>query len=195
MNPNIKIVEKPDWVTWETISEVLKKAHQDNRDQGVVMRLPMLSAEEIKNKFGDHDKFFVALDGEKVVGTGAVAIKEYSLWCNGEDARYAYVCFAAVLPEYSGMGIYKALDLRREKAAREMGVTKIIGDTHERNQHRLDIMMKVGYKFVAYKYCHDHFNIVAVKWLDGCPYSPMKCKFEFQKDRIRVKLRALIYKR
>ena len=143
-------------------------------------KLGMMS-EDLKNKFGDQDKFFVALDGEKVVGTGAVKINKYSLWCNGDDDRYAYVCFAAVLPEYSGKGIYKALDLRREEAAKEMGLTKMLGDTHEKNQHRLDIMTKVGYEFVDYKYCHDHFNIIAVKWLDGCPYSPLKCKFEFWK--------------
>lgn len=192
MKSNIQIVEKPEWVTWEVIHEVLWEAHQDNRDHGVVMTLPSIPAEELKNKFGEQDEILVALDGEKVVGTAAIRVRRFPYWCSGEDDRYAYICFASVLPEYSGMGIYKALDMRREALAREMGLVKLLGDTHEDNQHLLRIKKKTGYKFVGYKHFSDHYNVVFVKWLDGCPYSPLRCKFEFQKSCLLVKLKVFL---
>lgn len=195
MNSNIKIVEKPEWVSWEAIHEVLWNAHRDNRDHGIVMTLPSIPAEKLKDMFGEGDKILVALDGEKVIGTAAIRVRKFSYWCSGDEDRYAYFCLASLLPEYSGMGIYKAMNIRREELAREMSLTKILVDTHERNQHLLDIIKKAGFKFIGYKYCHDHFNIVAVKWLDGCPYSTFRCKFEFLKSRIWVKLRTSLRKR
>ena len=187
MNTEINIIEKPDWVSWDEIHEVLWKAHADNRNNGVVMRYPSLSGEEICQKIEGHGKMFVALDGEKVVGTAALTIKQFSLWCG--KGSYAYLCFASVLPEYNGKGIYKALSLRREELALSMGLVRIIGDTHENNKHRLDIAKKTGYKFVDYKYYKDHYNVVMVKWLNGCPYTEFRCKIEFLKRKLQVKIK------
>ena len=33
-------MEKPDWVSWETIHDVLWEAHAENRKNGVFMRYP-----------------------------------------------------------------------------------------------------------------------------------------------------------
>jgi GNAT superfamily N-acetyltransferase len=187
MNQNIQIIEKPEWVSWDEIHNVLWKAHEKNRQNGIIMALPTLPGNLIREKIEGHGKMFVALDGEKVVGTAALAIKQYSLWCG--KGSYAYCCFASVLPEYNGKGIYKALDLRREELALSMGLVSMIGDTHENNQHRLDIAKKAGYKFVDYKYYKNHYNVVMVKWLNGCPYSEFRCKIEFHKRKLKVKIK------
>ena len=187
MEHNIKIIEKPEWVSWDEIHNVLWRAHEKNRQNGIIMTLPALPGNLIREKIEGHGKMFVALDGEKVVGTAALAIKQYSLWCG--KGSYAYCCFASVLPEYNGKGIYKALDLRREELALSMGLVRIIGDTHENNQHRLDIAKKAGYKFVDYKYYKNHYNVVMVKWLNGCPYSEFRCKIEFHKRKLKVKIK------
>jgi len=187
MNQNIQIIEKPEWVSWDEIHNVLWKAHEKNRQNGIIMALPALPGNLIREKIEGHGKMFVALDGEKVVGTAALAIKQYSLWCG--KGSYAYCCFASVLPEYNGKGIYKALDLRREELALSMGLVRIIGDTHENNQHRLDIAKKTGYKFVDLKICKDHYNIVMVKWLNECPYSNFYCNLQFTLRKAYKKLR------
>ena len=110
----VQIIEKPDWVTWDEIHEVIWKSHEANRQRGINMRFPSLSGEEIKKRVEDgNGKMFIAVDGNKVVGTAAVKRKKANLWCGKGD--YAYLCFASVLPEYSGQGIYKQLYIYRER--------------------------------------------------------------------------------
>ena len=64
---NISIVEKPDWVSWEDIHNVVWKAHENNRLKGIIMSYPALSGDEIKDKIGKDGKLFTALDGDKGV--------------------------------------------------------------------------------------------------------------------------------
>lgn len=177
---SIKIVEKPDYVSWDEIHNVLWKAHEQNRQKGVNMAFPALPGEEIRKKITEgHGKMLVAMDGQKIVGTAAIIVKASHLWCGKGD--YAYLCFASVLPEYNGKGIFKALDIKREELALSMHLTRITGETHENNRHRLDIAQKAGYKIVDYKVTStDHYNVIIVKWLNGCPYSDWYIKWQFQ---------------
>ena len=56
----------------------------------------------------------------------------------------------------------------------------MLGDTHENNKHRLDIANKAGYKFVDFIVTStDHYNVMMVKWLNGCPYSDWHVKWQF----------------
>ena len=71
----IKIVEKPDWVSWDEIHEVLWKAHEKNRENGVFMSYPSLTGEELKNMLGNHSKLFIACEDKKVVGTLSLIVK------------------------------------------------------------------------------------------------------------------------
>ena len=187
MEQNIQIIEKPEWVSWDEIHEVLVKAHAQNRAKGINMALPALPGEKIREIIEGHGKMLLAMDGQKVVGTSAIIVKANHLWCGKGD--YAYCCFASVLPEYNGKGIYKALDLKREELAISMNLIRMIGDTHENNKHRLDIAKKVGYKFVGLIVCKDHYNIVIVKWLNGCPYPSWYIKFRFLLSKIYLKTR------
>ena len=192
MDQNIQIIEKPEWVSWDDIHEVLVKSHSQNRANGINMKKPSLPGEKIAEEIGDEGKMFVALDGKRVVGTSAIVVKRKSYWCGRKKDRYACVYFASVLPDYNGQGIFKELDLRREKESLSMGIEKMLGDTHERNQHRLKIAKKAGYKFIDYKFCGDHYNVVMVKWLNGCPYSDLRCWYEFHKRKLIVKAKTKI---
>ena len=74
MNTEINIIEKPEWVSWDEIHEVLWKAHEKNRENGVFMSYPSLSGDEIKRRVENNGKMFIALDGQNVVGTVALII-------------------------------------------------------------------------------------------------------------------------
>ena len=50
MDSSIQIIEKPDWVSWDEIHEVLWKAHENNRENGVFMSYPSLTGDEIKKE-------------------------------------------------------------------------------------------------------------------------------------------------
>ena len=49
----IQVIEKPDWVSWEVIHQVLWNAHEENRQKGIMMQLPSLSAEELHKYIGE----------------------------------------------------------------------------------------------------------------------------------------------
>lgn len=176
----ITIVEKPDYISWDEIKACIWNAHSENRAKGIIMGNPSLSADEIRKLIENDGKMFVALINGKVVGTAAITRKHATLWCGNNDEEYAHLCFDSVLPQYNGMGIFKLLELKREQIVLDMGIDKIIVDTHEYNYKRLKIAKNNGYKFVDYKVCKDHFNIVMVKWLYGCPYSNLKCALFFR---------------
>jgi hypothetical protein len=113
MNSDIKIIEKPDWVSWEDIKQCLYEAHSVNRAKGINMAHYQWPAEKIKESLGEKGFMLLALDGDKLVGTAGIGEKIGKNWyANG---RYAYECFASVLPEYAGKGIYKMLEIRREE--------------------------------------------------------------------------------
>ena len=103
MNNNIVIVERPDWVSWEDIKQCLVDAHAVNRVAGINMAHYQWPAERIKDSVGENGTMLVALDGNKVVGTAAIVEKKGKSWY--APGRYAYLCFAGILPEYSGQGI------------------------------------------------------------------------------------------
>ena len=192
MERTIQIVEKPDWVSWDDIHDVLWAAHAENRKQGIVMRYASLTGEEIRERIEGKGKLFCAIDGNKVVGTGALVLRNYYLWFTKGYEPFGYMCFAAVLPEYTGKGIYKQLILKREQYCRERGLNRMMFDTHERNIHTREIMEKFNFKPVSYTFYRDHFNVVMVKWLEGCPYSDFRLKYEFDKKKLKANIKRIL---
>lgn len=170
MNKDIKIVEKPNWVSWDEIHNVIDEAHAENRDKGIEMRHSSLSGDEICREIGDSGVMLVALDGRKVVGTAAIVDKNGKKWY--VSGRYAYVCFDAVLPEYSGNGIFKKLDLQREILAKNNGYKMLVFDTHHKNIRRQQIAAKNGYIYVRFfQSSYGHNFVVMAKWLNDCPFT------------------------
>lgn len=183
----IQIIEKPEWVSWDEIHKVIWKAHATNREKGMNMAFPSLPGEKIKEKIEGNGKMYVALNGKKVVGTAAIKIKNANLWCGRGD--YAHCCFASVLPEYNGEGIYKMLSEKREEQARNMGLVCMMFDTHEDNSKVIGINKKNGYMPVDISVMKDHYNVVMVRWLNGCPYSDWYIKWQFMIRKCYKKLR------
>ena len=186
---NIQIIEKPDWVSWDEIHEVLWQAHAENREKGMNMAFPALPGEKIReNLEKNQGKMFIALDGSnKVIATAAIKVKRTNLWCGTGD--YAYLCFASILPEYRGHGIYKQLYIYIEREGRKMGLDRILFDTHEHNQRMIDVNSRHGFKPVDISVWKDHYNVVMVKWLNGCPYSEWYCKLQFYIHKYYMKLK------
>ena len=107
MKNNIQIIEKPDWISWDDIKKCLFDAHIINREKGINMANYQWPAEKIKESIGDNGVMFVALDGDKLVGTAALAEKKSYHWYS--KGKCGYLCFACVIPSYSGLGIYHSL--------------------------------------------------------------------------------------
>ena len=184
---------KPESLSWDTIHEVIWASHEENRRNGIKMKYPSLPGAEIKKRVEPDGKMLVALtDDGKLVGTAAMIPKEVSLWFGKH--WFAYCCFASILPEYNGKGIYKEMCHTQEQMARDMGLEMMLFDTHEKNARNLGHAVKAGYRFVDLKHYKDHFNVVMVKWLNGCPYSRFNCWCHYRWNRISCLIRSFVLK-
>ena len=192
MDSAIQIVEKPDWVSWEEVKQCMVDAHAVNRAKGIKMYHYQWPAEQIKESVGEKGVMLVALDGKKVVGTGALIDKEGHAWY--ARGPYAYIGFDSVLPEYNGKGIYKELSLRREEIARARGYDVLLLDTHRKNHRVQEIGIKNGYKKVAFFRAKsgDHFNVIMVKWTNGRPFSASYCAWRFFRSKVMCYLRHVV---
>ena len=188
MGSEIQIIEKPDWLSWDEIHDVLWKAHEQNRNNCINMSFPALSGEKIRERIEGKGKLFVAVINNVLVGTCAVIKKKYNLWCG--KGYYGYLCFASVLPEYNGQGIYKSLRDNIEKETLRMNANKVLFETHEANDRMLMANGRYDYKLVDFKVTStDHYNVLMVKWLDGCPYPDWYIKSQFLIRKCYRKLR------
>lgn len=185
MNNTTQILEKPDWVSWDEIHDVLWKAHAQNREKGIIMGYPSLSGDEIRKRIVNNGKLYIAVDGDKVIGTLALIKKKGNKWYN--KGFYGYLCFGAVLPDYSGKGIYRSLYKAVETSAKQMNLTVLTRDTNEKNARMLKITKQEGYHFVEYKAYKDHYNIVRAKWLNKSSFPIWYIKFRFNMSRIYIK--------
>ena len=184
----IQILEKPDWVTWEEIKKCLIDAHASNREAGINMDHYHWPAERIRESLGEKGVMLVAMDGEKVVGTAAIADKSGNAWY--VKGKYAYMCFAGVLPTYRGFGIYKDLTRRREEYAIQNHYETLLLDTHSHNKRIRTIAKKNGYRHVGFFRAKsgDHYSVVMVKWLKGCPFSSFYCWMKYRYSWLKAVL-------
>ena len=183
----IRIMEKPEEVSWETIHDVLQQAHQAHFDAGIVMFTTTLTAEQLEQRVQNNGKCFVAMDGDQVVGTGSFRIKRFNKWyCKGDSAELTLL---GVLPSYQGRHIASDLTKIREEEIRRLGINTICGDTAAQNTPRIHIALRDHYRLVDYRYNNGHYSVEMMKWLDTCPFSETYCAFRFKTKKAFVHLK------
>lgn len=195
MESRIKIIEKPDWVSWEDIKRCLYEAHAANRAKGMNMAHYQWPTEKFVDAIGENGRMFVALDGEKLVGVAAVCDKTGNSWY--AKGKFAYMGFAGVLPEYKGCGIYNELVKVREDFAKQHDYRILTFDTHQNNKVIQKTALKNGYRYVRFfrAASKDHYCVIMAKWLDGCPYSKFYCFYKFNVTKMKTLLTSEILHR
>ncbi len=185
----IRIIEKPDGISFDAIHDLLYEANAANRSQGLVMRTVLLTGDEIQKRIGEDGKCWVALCGDTPVGTLSVRVKERNAWyCHGEIPEYM---LAAVLPEYTGKHINSALSARAFEFAGERGFQMIELNTAENNSHAIEVYLHQGFQKVGFLAPRDadHYSVVMVKWLEKCPHSALSIRLRYFLQRLYVKIR------
>lgn len=190
LNDNIRIIEKPEIVSWNDIQEILWRAHERNRSQGIIMGHQNLSGEEIRELIGNDGIMFLAMHDDKCIGTAAVKFKEASFWFG--RTKCAYRCFESVIPEYQGLGIYKKFTEQIESFSSDRGIEVMMLNTHPKNVRVIEISKRVGYRIVKYSSSGKYKYVYLVKWLKGCPYSQSRCSYEYLKTKILSKTKHTI---
>lgn len=185
----IMIIEKPETVSFDEIHEVLWKANEENRDNGFILATSNLSGEQLAARIGDKGKCFIALDGEKIVGTISVRFVNRNRWYyKGEIPDYM---LAAVLPEYQGQGINSLLSEKVFEYVREKGYPCIELDTAENNKHAIEVYRHQGFDLAEFRAFPDvdHYSVVMVKWFNKRPYSNGKRTVMYNLKKTYTKLR------
>lgn len=187
-NSTIRVILKPEHVTWEDISRCLHEAHAHNREMGIRMLHSHWPAEQLKEYVGDKGMTFVILDGDKLIGTGSFRERIGKKWY--AKGPYAFLCLDGIVPDYNGRGLYTKLCNVRETFIRECGYDVITLDTHENNLHLQQVAERQGFRKVNYfrVSTKDHFNVIMAKRLNGKPFPSLYCSIRFWCSKMKVRL-------
>lgn len=188
---SITIREKDDSISWEQIRKLIFIAHSENRQNGLDIRNAHLSAEELQRSLGKNGTCFVALDGDKLVGTCSVAFKAGHFYFFSGD--YAYLTLDAVHPDYKGQGIFQQLDKKRSQLIEVNKTPVAIMFVAQKNKHRRDIAKKTGFKEVEIKYnpYNSHNFIIYCKWIQGKETSTISIFVHYTIQRFILTLKTI----
>lgn len=186
----IRIMEKPDWISWDDIQECQIKGHSVNMANGIDMLCTHLTGEEIKQRVGG-GKCFVAIHNGRVVGTASYNYNKISQkWCRG---NVAYMCFDAVLPEYAGKKIYSRLwDIRMDYIKKDSNQIDCIWmTTHENNLKIQSIYQKYGFRYIQLKTSPltDYYSVIMAIWPTGKEPNVFLLRIRYLLYKVYVKLR------
>lgn len=162
----IKIMKKPAWISWEDVQECLYLAQQTNVKKGFDMLFGHYSATQIEQEVGDGECFVALNENNEVVGTCSYKIASIRRWwCKG---KAAYLCFAGILPEFQGHGIYSLLCKEREKYIFEVkDIDTIWLNTAEKNSTVQKKFLKEGFKKVQFSPTGkgaNYYSVLMAKW-------------------------------
>lgn len=185
---DFKYVEKPDWVSWDSILDCIRLSHQVNDKRGFHMTNQEMSAEDLQKKLRS-GHCFVALDGDKVIGTCSTIIRKGNRWWS-KGKTIAYNCLDGVLPEYQGTDVF--IDMRglRSRFIKNSGVDIIQFNTAEQNKVVQKMALKRGAKYVQYSATGrgaNYYSVLMAEWLNGCPFSDKYCNFRFKLSKYLIK--------
>lgn len=187
----IIVCKKPSNVSWDTISNVLQKAHKNNEEKGFVQKTANISGKEIEERVRS-GQCFVAMDGDKIVGTLSVAHKYKKSWfVKGEVLYYMLL---GILPEYQGRGIYSKLIAAREEYAKTHNFEVTYMYTSENNKKMQQLAQKEGFHFVSYSVSSktNYYSVVMAKWQNTCPFPDWYFSFRYQLSKYFIRF---FYKR
>lgn len=171
--------EKPENITFDEIHELLWDANQKNRDDGFVLSTSEMSGNQLKKRIGADGHCFVALIDNQLVGTLSLRYLQRNSWfAKGKIADYM---LAGVHPDFQGKHINTALSELAFETASKDGCDAIELDTAENNTHAIEVYRHLGFKKVSYKAnpSGDHYSVIMMKWLNGCPFSPLYISLRF----------------
>ena len=184
----IRIIEKPEWISFDDIHKLLYDAHESNRERGFHVKTAEMSGEEIEQHIGEHGKCFVALLGDKLIGTISYRIIRRQYWCISDSVVDQVLI--GIIPEYKGLHVSEKLWRKVYEEAKNNGYKSIELRTAEKNSIVQQICLKEGFHFVDFKsYRIDHYTVVMMKWIDECPYSDIQFILHYQIRKLFVKLR------
>ena len=187
----IRIVKKPESISWDEICDVVWRSHAKNREKGVDIRNAHLSGEEMRKSLGDDGDCFVAIETSngKVIACCSSSYNNLATWW--ATGKFAYATLEAVLPEYSGKHVFSRLSTVRLETVKEKKCNGIYMYVAERNKRRRIIAKKEGFTPVEIRRTsyNPHNYLVYAKWFGVKPHSRFYFVLRFFINWISVRIK------
>lgn len=171
---NLVIIPKPDYISWESITDLLHLAYKERMEQGLKYGACTQTVEETIQRVGD-GICFVALIGDKLVGTATMTIFEKRGKKNG------YFIQNGVHPDYKRCGIGSRLRDERIRLATLNQFEAVYCDTSEKAKNVINWYLKAGWQKVSYL-SYEGTNYYSVKFrsaISGRRYSKIEAQIRF----------------
>lgn len=180
----IRIMPKPDFISFEDIQKCLSRAHEVNEKKGLIYATQTQTIEKLKEKL-ENAVTYVAIDEEnKVVATASMQFRKINHWYHNGDI--GLLKLVGVLPEYSGkkLALFLLLLLRCFEAPKR-DIEVIVSDSAEENIAIRNLYLNNGFKIVdCCKYPTNSFlSVVYALWFHGCPYSDDELQKHFSEHK------------
>lgn len=177
---NMKIIKKPDEVSFDEVAEVLHDAHRSNQEKGMIFPAGYQSGEELREHLGETGTFYLAYnDKNDLCAVGALKYRYWNKWfCKG--VLCGDILSVGVRQRYKGMGISKKMFLfLEEEAFRHCDLVTM--NTAEHNTIMLESRLHDGWRYVDFL-SHDgtnFYSIMLAKWNGHPQYSARRCREMF----------------
>lgn len=193
MNDNIII--RDNYLLFDEIKNVMDKAHNFAENDKLKFPTSKLTIEDLKKSSESEGKWFVAVDGKKIVGTIFGFKNEISTWYyKGTVINIKYV---AILPEYSGRHIVSKLYNSIFEFAKENNIELCIMSMSEYNYHHRHVAQKNGFILTDFFGVKDYknYSLTYTYWLNNnCPYSKLKINLMLKIRKIKAIIKRIILK-
>lgn len=186
LESGIRIVKRPDYITYEQIQECLDKAHEVNAKKGLNYATKGQSMEKLVEKLKDAVTYVALTPDNKVVATASVQFRKINHWYHNGDI--GLLKLIGVLPEYSGFKLATLLLFLLRLEVQSRYVEVMVSDSAEANLAIRNLYLHNGFKIVdCCKYPNNNFiSVVYAYWFLGCPYSYFKRWWKFNAHRRRL---------
>lgn len=186
----IKIMPKPEWISWDEVQECIYLSQQTNTKKGFDMLFGHSTGSILQKSIGDGYCFVALNSGNKVVGTISLTISALNTWWH--KGKAGLQCYEAVLPEYRGTDVFFDLHEIIDNKERELGLKVLWATTAEQNKVVRRYVENTGWKIVQLSSAPrrgTYFSVIMVKWINGCPFSDSYIKLMFSLSKFLVRLK------
>ena len=153
----IRIVKKPDYITYEQIQECLDKAHEVNAKKGLNYATQGQSVEKLVEKLKNAVTYVALTPENKVVATASVQFRKINHWYHNGDI--GLLKLIGVLPEYSGFKLATLLLMQMHLEVQSRKVEVMVSDSAEANIAIRKLYLHNGFKIVdCCKYTEKQFH-------------------------------------
>ena len=145
-NGTVSVVNRPDDVTYDALYQIINKAHEENRANGLKINTKISNGEQLQQHLGSKATTYVAFADGTIAGTVSVRMEEgQGVFTQGK--QLAYLMHLAVLPEYKGCCVGRKLCEQVEKYAHEKGADAICLHVVNKN------LARGFYTHIGYSHC------------------------------------------